>query len=521
MRILLISLFLLAPGTVLGQSKTPSGFTIRISPTDSPAAENESEAEPDTAEQPRRKTRAANKRKKSGSKLKKRRKASKRKSRRRMRKQRVRNRSVKPQQVLAGTGARYARQTPWGIVETTSPRMAATVLARAGGVAQEDDRHIVFQRGSVALSDVSRAVLGSMSDLLEVRPEIGLLLLEGHADDGGSLSEDQLLSEARASSVREFLIGRGVSPGRVLAYGLGRSQSESSTDGEDRKVILRLVEPDSKKRPPSKQWSRAAVVQISGSTEGLIPGEEGEWRAIAQRDELAEDAALRTGANGQMLLRFPDSTTIRLEADTEIKLENLDYDYGERNAELNITVRRGSIVLSSAPKAGMRSQTMIVHESGSVRTYSADLRLSLDDEGHGSLSITRGTAQVVLGQDRPITLGHGQRIAFDQQAAPSIRSTAAAPMTISPLTGSAIAPVALSWQAVAGIHEYVAEISSDIDFFDVKFSEVTSDIRKAMPELTVGETYFWRVFAVDENGQRGASSQIHRFTVSEPPRTED
>ena len=48
--------------------------------------------------------------------------------------------------------------------------------------------------------------------------------ITGHTDSTGSNAYNQQLSERRASSVANFLMGRGINPGRIIHGGFGESQ---------------------------------------------------------------------------------------------------------------------------------------------------------------------------------------------------------------------------------------------------------------------------------------------------------
>jgi outer membrane protein OmpA-like peptidoglycan-associated protein len=54
------------------------------------------------------------------------------------------------------------------------------------------------------------------------------LVIVGHTDNTGSAQYNQQLSERRARSVQDYLLGRGVVPQRLVAYGRGESQPIAS-----------------------------------------------------------------------------------------------------------------------------------------------------------------------------------------------------------------------------------------------------------------------------------------------------
>ncbi|MCR9190947.1 MULTISPECIES: OmpA family protein [Marinobacter] len=73
-----------------------------------------------------------------------------------------------------------------------------------------------------------------------------IIQIEGHTDSSGSDSYNQLLSERRASSVRDFLLNQGIEPKRTRAVGYGERYPVASNDTaagreQNRRVELTLV----------------------------------------------------------------------------------------------------------------------------------------------------------------------------------------------------------------------------------------------------------------------------------------
>lgn len=66
-------------------------------------------------------------------------------------------------------------------------------------------------------------MLDEIADVLKQREEVRVRI-EGHTDAQGNLKHNLTLSQARADSVRRYLIGRGVAPGRMEARGFGPTQ---------------------------------------------------------------------------------------------------------------------------------------------------------------------------------------------------------------------------------------------------------------------------------------------------------
>lgn len=73
-----------------------------------------------------------------------------------------------------------------------------------------------------------------------------IIQVEGHTDSSGSDSYNQLLSEQRAASVRDFLLNQGIEPKRTRAVGYGERYPIASNDTaagreQNRRVELTLV----------------------------------------------------------------------------------------------------------------------------------------------------------------------------------------------------------------------------------------------------------------------------------------
>lgn len=66
--------------------------------------------------------------------------------------------------------------------------------------------------------------------------------VEGHTDSTGSFQYNQQLSERRAQSVAQYLIGSGVSPMRVTTRGFGPSMPVASNDTPHGRSLNRRVE---------------------------------------------------------------------------------------------------------------------------------------------------------------------------------------------------------------------------------------------------------------------------------------
>lgn len=134
---------------------------------------------------------------------------------------------------------------------TSRPALLTNLRVAAGGRALYDAlatdgrvvaRGILFDTGSDRLRPESTPVLTEIGETLRSRPDLALRI-EGHTDSVGDPDMNQALSEARAASVRRYLIERlGIDGTRLEAVGLGESHPVDTNSSPEGRQNNRRVE---------------------------------------------------------------------------------------------------------------------------------------------------------------------------------------------------------------------------------------------------------------------------------------
>lgn len=110
-------------------------------------------------------------------------------------------------------------------------------------------RRIYFTQDSATLDSVAMATLDNQAIWLNKNPT-WLLKLQGFADDSGSASKMQTLSQKRADAAMAYLVSKGVDARRMWAKGYGndrevRDCTERSCRVQNRRVVTNLrAQPD-------------------------------------------------------------------------------------------------------------------------------------------------------------------------------------------------------------------------------------------------------------------------------------
>jgi outer membrane protein OmpA-like peptidoglycan-associated protein len=139
--------------------------------------------------------------------------------------------------VGAGVGAYMDNQEEklGEIPGTTVERVSDDVLL----VNFESD--VLFEVGSSLLNPESRAVLDQAASVFLEYPKTAILA-QGHTDSAGTEEYNQELSERRAETVMNHLIGRGVDAGRITAVGYGEGYPVADNGTAEGRSLNRRVD---------------------------------------------------------------------------------------------------------------------------------------------------------------------------------------------------------------------------------------------------------------------------------------
>jgi predicted outer membrane repeat protein len=101
---------------------------------------------------------------------------------------------------------------------------------------------IFFRQGSAELLPSAERILAEVAAVMLAHPEITYFLVAGHTNQDGSAIFNLRLSDARAFSVMQRLVGLGVAPQRLLSKGFGEEQALLDPAAADARVANRRVE---------------------------------------------------------------------------------------------------------------------------------------------------------------------------------------------------------------------------------------------------------------------------------------
>jgi len=102
---------------------------------------------------------------------------------------------------------------------------------------------VLFPRRSAELTDQGKEVLATqLQEARDMLSRASYIEVIGHTDDVGDDAYNQELSEQRAVSVRNYLVGAGVDDSKMVSVGAGESMPIASNKTDEGRAEIRRVE---------------------------------------------------------------------------------------------------------------------------------------------------------------------------------------------------------------------------------------------------------------------------------------
>ena len=127
-------------------------------------------------------------------------------------------------------------------VEVTLEKGGDSSLVEVKEKEIEIAERVFFETGKAKIQINSHGVLDQVASALKANPQIKRVEIQGHTDDVGSKENNMTLSQNRAESVMDYLVGKGVNPSRLKAKGFGPTKPVVPNISDRNRKLNRRVE---------------------------------------------------------------------------------------------------------------------------------------------------------------------------------------------------------------------------------------------------------------------------------------
>lgn len=114
--------------------------------------------------------------------------------------------------------------------------------AKFDGCSVKISEKVFFKFGKWDIAPQSFELLNDVATVMNQVPEELHFRIEGHTDSKGSAKFNRKLSQRRANKVKEYLVGKGVKPGRLEAKGFGEDKPIDTNRTSEGRARNRRVE---------------------------------------------------------------------------------------------------------------------------------------------------------------------------------------------------------------------------------------------------------------------------------------
>ena len=383
----------------------------------------------------------------------------------------------------------------------------------------------MFDAGSAALSEKESVWLVQLAEYLVKRPDLHLEIT-GYTDNQGDSAGNKRLSEARANSVKAYLVRNGLEASHIKTFGRGVEKPIASNEtdegrGKNRRVEIVATSPFTE-RPLTTSNNipltpEGRITAMLPRVRSLTPWDV-EWHPSWLNEPIYEYHRLETGPKARAEVTFSNKHRIQIAEQSLVVLYGKAASplEGKPNEQIRLVqgglwVKLKSLKQSEALRISTTSGEFSLGQS-SAKIEVDSIKRSLVSVHEGNVSL-RSTQNGAKDSTMTIPQNYGTRVASNTPPeAP--RPLPPVPELLEPrLTDSLYAgEVVFAWHKASPRVRF--EVANAITFAKPLYSIVgTSD--SAHVRFSEGEWYV-KLAAIDSIGLESRST-IYLFRVVPPP----
>jgi hypothetical protein len=275
---------------------------------------------------------------------------------------------------------------------------------------------------------------------------------------------------------------------------------------------------------PSGTVTTARFTSIEGSVKLKTVGTF-EWVVADKNMVLRKGDLIRTGSGGAAEVTFFDGTVVHIRPDSLITIEETSEDPSTKARKVATHVSSGDVYFQTVRKNVPESATEVSTPTvkGTVDEMS-QVGIRVAETGDSDIRSFQGSVRAVTKGGQTVQLSASEAFKVDAAGRAGTKvALPAVPTLLAPPHQAEItypdptrATTLLAWKPVLGAVSYHLMLDYSAYFNrPLVDRKGIKDSQQELRGLDVGK-YYWRVAAVDKDGEEGAFSDFARFTVSQP-----
>lgn len=243
-------------------------------------------------------------------------------------------------------------------------------------------------------------------------------------------------------------------------------------------------------------------------------------RPVRKGEALPAGSTVRTGGNGYVTVQLADGSVLRIQADTQAKLDtSRQYEAaGFFSSVWEVLQGRVEALVThltgGEPRFQIKTPQALLGVRGTEFRVAAQDGITRDETLSGAVAVQGALGEPKAGSGSLVKAGFGTLVDADQKVATPVPLLPAPVLKGQPVLHERIL-VRFDIPAVPGAVQYRAQVAED-----EAFRIVRSEVGSATPVLRFGDLpdgdHLMRVRAVDARGLEGADA-VHRFRLKARP----
>ena len=252
----------------------------------------------------------------------------------------------------------------------------------------------------------------------------------------------------------------------------------------------------------------AQVDFVQGEATVTTPGN-ASATIVQTGQRLPEGARVQVAPNSFVTVRLADGTLVRVQADSDLQLQQLRRRGRAGDAQSVLELRRGSVETSVPPSSGGTRRFEIRTPKASTSVRGTRFAVALTSDERALTAVTEGTVAVAPHAQQQATLiqaGHGVVVAANGQLGTPQELLPAPDLSALPATLHDADFLSLTLPPVAAAVAYQVQVAHDADFTTVVRGGSFPDAQVHLRAVEDG-SYHLSVRAVDSAGLPGQLAQ--------------